>query len=174
MLLNAHMDEVGLIVTGINENGLLRFSTVGGIDRRILPGKSVLVAGTVPGVIGAKPIHLLDGDEKEKAPALDSLTIDIGASSKEEAETLVSPGDSVTFVSLFDASHGRIRSRAIDDRAGCAILIDLMKKICPMTAPLFLQCRRKWDSGAVKPPLLPLSRKLPLWWSPPPLRTFPV
>ena len=131
VLLNAHMDEVGLIVTGINENGLLRFSTVGGIDRRILPGKSVLVAGTVPGVIGAKPIHLLDGDEKEKAPALDSLTIDIGASSKEEAETLVSPGDSVTFDSLFDASHGRIRSRAIDDRAGCAILIDLMKKDLP-------------------------------------------
>lgn len=131
VLLNAHMDEVGLIVTGINENGLLRFSTVGGIDRRILPGKSVLVAGTVPGVIGAKPIHLLDGDEKEKAPALDSLTIDIGASSKEEAETLISPGDSVTFVSLFDASHGRIRSRAIDDRAGCAILIDLMKKDLP-------------------------------------------
>lgn len=131
LLLNAHMDEVGLLVTTIEKDGLLHFTTVGGIDRRILPGKSVLVNGEIPGVIGAKPIHLLTGDEKEKAPALDSLTIDIGASSKEEAEKLVSPGDSVTFVSLFDTAHGHIRSRAIDDRAGCAILIDLMKKDLP-------------------------------------------
>lgn len=131
LLLNAHMDEVGMIVTGITKEGLLRFTPVGGIDRRILPGKSVMVAGSIPGVIGAKPIHLLEGDEREKAPSLDSLTIDIGALSQEEAEKLVSPGDSVTFVSLFDTAHGMIRSRAIDDRAGCAILIDLMKKELP-------------------------------------------
>lgn len=131
LLFNAHMDEVGMIVTGITKEGLLRFTPVGGIDRRILPGKSVMVAGSIPGVIGAKPIHLLEGDEREKAPSLDSLTIDIGALSQEEAEKLVSPGDSVTFVSLFDTAHGMIRSRAIDDRAGCAILIDLMKKELP-------------------------------------------
>ena len=131
LLLNAHMDEVGMIVTGITKEGLLRFTPVGGIDRRILPGKSVMVAGSIPGVIGAKPIHLLEGDDREKAPSLDSLTIDIGALSQEEAEKLVSPGDSVTFVSLFDTAHGMIRSRAIDDRAGCAILIDLMKKELP-------------------------------------------
>ncbi len=131
LLLNAHMDEVGMIVTGITKEGLLRFTPVGGIDRRILPGKSVMVAGSIPGVIGAKPIHLLEGDEREKAPSLDSLTIDIGALSQEEAEKLVSPGDSVTFVSLFDTAYGMIRSRAIDDRAGCAILIDLMKKELP-------------------------------------------
>lgn len=131
VLLDAHMDEVGLLVTGINKDGLLRFTTVGGIDRRILPGKSVLVAGKIPGVIGAKPIHLLESDEREKAPALDTLTIDIGADSQEEAEKVVSLGDSVTFVSLFDTAHGKIKSRAIDDRAGCAILIDLMKKELP-------------------------------------------
>ena len=131
LLLNAHMDEVGMIVTGITKEGLLRFTPVGGIDRRILPGKSVMVAGSIPGVIGAKPIHLLEGDEREKAPSLVSRTIDIGALSQEEAEKLVSPGDSVTFVSLFDTAHGMIRSRAIDDRAGCAILIDLMKKELP-------------------------------------------
>ena len=128
LLLNAHMDEVGLLVTSITEEGLLRFTTVGGIDRRILPGKSVLVAGKVPGVIGAKPIHMLDSSARAKAVPLDDLTIDIGASSKEEAEEVVMPGDSVTFVALFDTAHGMIRSRAIDDRAGCAILIDLMKK----------------------------------------------
>ena len=70
-----------MLITGICKDGLLRFTTIGGIDRRILPGKSVLVAGKIPGVIGAKPIHLLEGEEKEKAPSLDSLTIDIGASS---------------------------------------------------------------------------------------------
>ena len=88
MMVCAHMDEVGLLVTTIDKDGLLHFTTVGGIERRILPGKSVLVAGKIPGVIGAKPIHLLTGDEKENAPTLDSLTIDIGAASKEEAEEI--------------------------------------------------------------------------------------
>ncbi len=128
LMLNAHMDEVGLIVTHITEDGLLKFAPVGGIDRRVLCGKPVTVGNGVPGVIGAKPIHLLEDEEKEKSIPVKNLYIDIGAADREEAEQYVTPGDPVTFDSVFDASHGMIKSRALDDRAGCAILIEMMKR----------------------------------------------
>ena len=126
LMLSAHMDEVGLIVTYITEDGKLKFAPVGGIDKRILPGKKVLV-GDVPGVIGAKPIHLLKPEEKSAAVPLDALCIDIGAENREEAESVVSLGDPVTFDSLIDFSGSTVKAKAIDDRAGCAILIDLIK-----------------------------------------------
>ena len=131
LMLNAHMDEVGMTVTYIEDNGLLRFATVGGIDRRVLCGKPVTVGKGIPGVIGAKPIHLLTSEEREKSVPVKHLYIDIGALSRQEAEEAVSPGDPVTFDSLFDTAHGMIKSRALDDRAGCAILIDLLKKPLP-------------------------------------------
>ncbi len=128
LMLNAHMDEVGLIVTHITDDGLLKFTLVGGIDRRVLCGKAVTVGNGVHGVIGAKPIHLLEDEEKEKSVPVKSLYIDIGAADKAEAETYVTPGDPVTFDSIFDTAHGSIKSRALDDRAGCAILIGMMKQ----------------------------------------------
>ena len=127
LMICAHMDEVGLIVTHVTDGGLLKFSPVGGIDRRILPGKSVTVGKNIPGVIGAKPIHLLNSDEREKSVPLKDLYIDIGALTREEALKCVTPGDAVTFDSLFDTSHGMIKSRALDDRAGCAQMIQLIK-----------------------------------------------
>lgn len=128
LMLNAHMDEVGLIVTHITEDGLLKFAPVGGIDRRVLCGKAVTIGNGVPGVIGAKPIHLLEKEEKEKSVPAKSLYIDIGAADKAEAETYVTPGDPVTFDSVFDTAHGMIKGRALDDRAGCAILIEMIKQ----------------------------------------------
>jgi len=127
LMLNAHMDEVGMIVTCIMDDGLLKFEPVGGIDRRVLCGKAVTVRGEICGVIGAKPIHLLDGDEKEKSVPVKDLYIDIGAKDKEEAEQYVAPGDIVCFDSIFDTAHGMIKSRALDDRAGCAILVDMIQ-----------------------------------------------
>ncbi len=127
LMLNAHMDEVGMIVTCIMDDGLLKFEPVGGIDRRVLCGKAVTVRGEICGVIGAKPIHLLDGDEKEKSVPVKDLYIDIGAKDKEEAEQYVAPGDVVCFDSIFDTAHGMIKSRALDDRAGCAILVDMIQ-----------------------------------------------
>ncbi|MCI1965751.1 MAG: M42 family metallopeptidase [Oscillospiraceae bacterium] len=127
LMLDAHMDEVGLIITDFTEEGFLRFSTVGGIDRRILPGKTVWIEGKLSGVIGVKPIHLLERDEREKSVPLKDLFIDIGAETREEAEKLVAPGDAVIFDSVFDLSHGKIKSKALDDRAGCALLIELMR-----------------------------------------------
>lgn len=131
LMLDAHMDEVGLMVTDFTDGGLLKFTTVGGIDRRVLPGKAVWIEGELPGVIGVKPIHLLEGDEKEKSVPLKDLYIDIGAGSREEAGKRVKPGDAVVFDSVFDLSHGMIKSKALDDRAGCALLIELMKDGLP-------------------------------------------
>ena len=128
LMLDAHMDEVGLMITDITDGGLLRFAPVGGIDRRVLPGKSVLVGENTPGVIGLKPIHLLEGDEKNKSVPMRELYIDIGALSRGEAEERVRPGDAATFESIFDLSHGMVKARALDDRAGCALLIELMKQ----------------------------------------------
>lgn len=127
LMLDAHMDEVGLTITDCTDAGLLKFAAVGGIDRRVLPGKTVWIEGGLPGVIGVKPIHLLEGDEKEKSVPLKDLCIDIGAGSREEAGKRVKPGDAVVFDSVFDLSHGMVKSKALDDRAGCALLIELMR-----------------------------------------------
>ena len=127
LMLSAHMDEVGLVITHITDGGLLKFDTVGGIDKRVLPGKSVSLGTGVHGVIGAKPIHLLKKGEEGKSVPMEDLYVDIGALSREEADKYVTPGDTVTFDSVFDMSHGMVKSRALDDRAGCAILIDLLK-----------------------------------------------
>jgi endoglucanase len=131
LMLNAHMDEVGLIITAVTKEGLLKFATVGGIDRRVLCGKSVTVRGNLPGVIGAKPIHMLKEEEREKSVPIEDLYIDIGAKDKEEALKYVIPGDIVCFDSIFDTANGMIKSRALDDRAGCVILIDILKNELP-------------------------------------------
>ena len=127
LMISAHMDEVGLVVTHVTDEGLLKFAAVGGIDRRVLPGKSVTVGENVHGVVGVKPIHLLKRDEAEKSVPVDELYIDIGALSRGEAEAAVKPGDEVTFDSVFDTENGTVKGRALDDRAGCAVLIELMK-----------------------------------------------
>lgn len=130
IMLSAHMDEVGLIVTHIGSDGLLKFAAVGGIDPRVICGRTVLVGmGAVPGVIGITPIHLSHGDSRGKCPDIDSMYIDIGAASREEAEMVVSPGDVCLFDTAFERlGDGRLKGKAIDDRAGCAILIELMKQ----------------------------------------------
>lgn len=130
LLISAHMDEVGLIVTHICGDGCLRFDTVGGIDPRVLFGKRVFVgANKTVGVIGGTAVHNLSDDERSKAPSVHAMTIDIGCSSKEEAEKLVRQGDSVVFDSeVLHFGDGMIRSKAIDDRAGCAIMLKMIEE----------------------------------------------
>lgn len=127
LLISAHMDEVGLIVTYICSDGCLRFDTVGGIDPRVLYGKRVFVGrDRLPGVIGGTAVHNISDDEK--APAVSTMTIDMGFTSKAQAEKFVRQGDSVVFDSdFFTFGCGRIRSKAIDDRAGCAIMLKMIE-----------------------------------------------
>lgn len=134
LLLCAHMDEVGLMIRHITEEGYLKFDTVGGIDRRVLLGKPVLVAPSrLPGIIGLKAYHLVSRDEEKNVPKLENYYIDIGAKDREEAETLVNLGD----VAVFDTQSevfgdGLMKAKALDDRVGCAVLLSLLKEELPM------------------------------------------
>ena len=127
--INAHMDEVGFIVTGITEDGYLRFSTVGGIDSRVCLDRLVTVGNnSIKGVIADKAFHLLSADEKSKCPDFDNLLIDIGASTKEEAERSVSVGNFAYFISDYvELGNGFIKAKALDDRIGCMLMIELIK-----------------------------------------------
>ncbi len=138
VMVAAHMDEVGLMITRIEKAGYLRFRKVGGIDDRVLLSKAVNIGeGKVPGVIGVKPIHLLKGEERRQVVKVEGMTIDIGVSSKEEAERLVKPGDYVAFATSYEelgeSSEELLsaKGKAFDDRAGCVILVELLREQYP-------------------------------------------
>lgn len=128
VLIDAHLDEVGLIITHIDSNGFLRFQTVGGIDTAALLFRRVLINGKTLGIIGGKPIHLCEGDERKKLPSADSLYIDIGATSAEEAKKQVAVGDSAVMCSEFTQVGDKVLVKALDDRVGCLVLIDILKQ----------------------------------------------
>jgi putative aminopeptidase FrvX len=128
VMVAAHMDEVGLMIVGFDGSGGLRFRPVGGIDDRILPGKALLVGpDKIPGVLGVKPIHLLKGDEDKQVVKIDDMRIDIGASSKEEAEKLVKLGELAAFSTRYRQVGRTATGKAFDDRAGCAVLVELLR-----------------------------------------------
>ena len=133
ILIDAHTDEVGMIVTGFAPDGGLTFATVGGLDSRVILGRKVLVGeDEIPGVIGTKPIHLQNEKERKTAVPADELYIDLGCSSKEEAMELVQPGDPVCFCGDFAPfGNGYLKGKAIDDRFGCAVMIDLIRSELP-------------------------------------------
>lgn len=129
LLFAAHMDEVGFIITGVTPEGYLRFTTVGGIDPTVIYGRPIRVNG-ISGVIGGKATHLCSKEEKKQMPKPSELLIDIGAATKEEAEKLVHPGDTAVFYGDFSRLEGGlVKSRAIDDRAGCALLLALTEQV---------------------------------------------
>lgn len=128
VMLDAHMDEVGIIVTDIDDNGFLRFAAVGGIETEVLLCSAVKTNDCI-GVIGLKPVHQSTDEERRSLPKRDSLYIDIGATDKKDAEKYVTPGDIGTFVSEYrDFGDSIVKAKALDDRVGCAILISLLKQ----------------------------------------------
>ena len=130
VMLSAHMDEVGFIVTYICDNGFLKFASVGGVDSKVVNGRYVTVGeNKINGVIGSKAVHLCDGDEAHKVSELSKIYIDIGASTKEEAEKYVEIGDAVYFKSDFvEFGSSKIKAKAIDDRFGCAIMLKMIEE----------------------------------------------
>lgn len=127
VMICAHMDEVGFIITDITSDGYLKFGLVGGIDTKVIVNRVITVNG-IDGVIGLKPVHLLSDDEKSKSPSLKSLFIDIGAKNREEAEKYVSLGDYAYFKNdFYELGNGMIKSKALDDRIGCMLMIELIK-----------------------------------------------
>ncbi len=133
VMLTAHCDELGLMVRYIDADGFLHFATIGGFDPSTLPGERVHIhtpGGTILGVIGRKPVHLLGGEDRGKAPKLSELWIDIGVENKEEAQKLVPIGSVVTRAAQLESLRGNlVVSRALDDKAGIFAVVEAMRRI---------------------------------------------
>ncbi|QUH20753.1 M42 family metallopeptidase [Alkaliphilus sp. B6464] len=131
----AHMDEVGFIVKGIDDSGLIKFASIGGMDARVLVSKQVIIGrNKINGVIGAKAIHMQKPDERKQAISINELYIDIGCKTKTETEKLVQVGDYIAFYSEYvEFGRNRIKAKALDNRVGCAILIELLKSETPLS-----------------------------------------
>ena len=130
LMLAAHIDEIGLIVSAIDQ-GFLRFSTVGGIDQRVLLGQEVIVHGKedLPGIIGAKPPHLQEPEEKNKAVEIKDLTIDLGLP-EEKIRALVQIGDPITFhQDCCKLKNPLYTGKAMDDRAGVVAMVDCLRRL---------------------------------------------
>jgi endoglucanase len=128
VMIAAHMDEVGFMLTYDDGDGIFRFDFVGGLDERQLVGKPVWVGRShVPGVIGAKPIHLTTPEERNRSIPLDALRIDIGPGK----DAKVKVGDRATFATSFLRLGPSLRAKALDDRLGVATLIELVKNAPP-------------------------------------------
>ena len=129
IMLSAHMDEVGMIITHIEDDGFLHFATVGGIDPKALLGKRVRINGQL-GVIGTAPVHLTE--DVSIMPKTEQMYIDIGAADKAETEEYAAPGDRAVFESEYvPFGDCFLKSKAIDDRFGCALLLELLEKELP-------------------------------------------
>ena len=131
VMLSGHIDEIGLMVTHVEEGGLLRFQGVGGWDPQVLVGQRVLVQtmnGVVPGVIGKKAIHVMEADERKKVSEIKSLWIDIGAKDGDEAKGRVRVGDvAVVDQDVLELPNGRIASRSLDNRMGAFVVLETLR-----------------------------------------------
>lgn len=129
LLLNAHMDEAGFIITGFNEDGTLRFDSIGEIETKAVPSKLVRIGDSnIKGVIGVKPVHLQSKEERDKSASFNNLCIDIGVDSSEEAKRIIELGEYAVFHTEFSSfGGGYIRGKALDNRLGCAALIEVLK-----------------------------------------------
>ena len=128
LMLAAHMDEVGLIVTDVADDGTLKISSVGGVEPGVVIGRRVTVGkNKIKGVIGAKAVHNLTAEEKSKAVTMESLYVDIGTVKRFESFDVLERGDIISFVSEYICfGEDKIKGKALDDRIGCAIMLDLI------------------------------------------------
>jgi tetrahedral aminopeptidase len=126
VMIAAHMDEVGFMVVKTNDNGALKFRSVGGVDARLLPGKRVQIGEkAIPGVILQKPTHLQSNGDRNGVSAIDSLVIDTGGANG------IKPGDMITFEPSYGEVGRLLKGKAFDDRVGCLILVELLKRDYP-------------------------------------------
>lgn len=133
VMLTAHCDELGFLIRYIDENGFLYFAPIGGFDPSTLPGERVHIhtpAGPVLGIIGRQSIHLMDREERGRAPKLSDMWIDIGVSNKEEALKLVAPGSIATRAAQLELlGENLVVSRALDDKSGIFTVVEVMRRL---------------------------------------------
>ena len=132
IMLAGHIDEIGLIVTYIDDEGYLYIAGIGGWDPQVLVGQRLRIMGRngdVLGVVGKKPIHLIKAEDRKKASLMTDLWVDVGAVSREDAESRVSVGDAGVIDSrTLDFANDRIVSRSIDDRIGAFIVLEALRR----------------------------------------------
>lgn len=133
ILLDAHMDEIGMLVKYIDDKGFIRFSYTGGFSDQVVLNQRVMVLtreGSLPGVIGSKPPHLISTEDRDKPVKRSEMFIDIGVGSREEAERMgVRIGDHVTWVTAFtELADKNVSCKAFDNRVGCTVLIEVLKE----------------------------------------------
>jgi putative aminopeptidase FrvX len=128
-----HIDEIGLVITHIDDEGFLYFVPIGGWDPQILVGQRVVIAGLdgeVPGVLGKKPIHLLKDEARKKITECSDMHIDIGASDREQASKLVRVGDPVVIAAEpLELPNGRLASRSLDNRLGSYVALEVARRV---------------------------------------------
>ncbi len=133
VMLCGHVDEIGLMVNSIDENGFIRMVAIGGVDTAVLPGQRVVIhsaKGPRYGVIGRKPIHLTPEKEREKSPQIHELWIDIGVNSKKEAEKYVSIADPITLdIPIRELKNNLISARGLDDRIGAFVCLETLRNL---------------------------------------------
>ncbi|ADL12808.1 M42 family metallopeptidase [Acetohalobium arabaticum] len=131
IMLAAHMDEIGLMVKDIDDDGFIKFTTVGGIDQRTLVGQEVTIYGkkAIKGIIGAKPPHVQEKEERNKAVKIEDMYIDVGRDNKEVTD-LVSVGDLAVIERRFSELDGnRVSGKALDDRSGVTVILECLKEL---------------------------------------------
>jgi putative aminopeptidase FrvX len=140
VMLVGHTDEIGFQVKYLDDNGFLYFGAIGGVDPHLTPGQRVNIHGSkgvIPGVIGKKPIHLMEAKDRETVVKLDAQYIDIGAADRKEAEGLVRVGDPVTFAVDLGKLHGdRVTARGFDDKAGSFVVAEVLRQVAASLAKL--------------------------------------
>ncbi len=128
VMVAAHLDEVGFVAPAVCASGLIKFVTVGGIMPAVMSGRKVIFENGTVGITGLKPVHLSGEAEKNTLPDEEKLFIDIGAKNREEALLYVQPGDTAVFKGEFIDLGDKIISKALDDRAGCAIMLRMIEE----------------------------------------------
>ncbi|WP_298435944.1 M42 family metallopeptidase [Geobacter sp.] len=133
VMLVGHSDEVGFQVKYVDDNGFIYFAPIGGVDAHLTPGKRVRIhtsQGEIAGVIGKKPIHLMEEEDRKKVVRLDAQYIDIGARDRKEVQELVRVGDAVTFAAGLERLLGdRVASRGFDDKAGSFVVAEVLRTV---------------------------------------------
>jgi tetrahedral aminopeptidase len=131
IMLAAHMDQIGFLVKSIDQKGFLKFARIGGFDPKTLVAQRVIVHGQkdLVGVIGSKPIHVMEEEEKKKAPDFKDFYIDLGLN-KKEVENLVQPGDFITFDRDFVQMNDKmVTSLALDNRVGVYVILEVLRRV---------------------------------------------
>ena len=131
VMVAAHMDQIGFLVKSIDQKGFIRFARIGGFDPKTLVAQRVIVHGKkdLIGVIGSKPIHVMEESEKRRAPDIKEFYIDVGLD-KKDVEKLVQPGDFITFDRDFVQMNNKmVTSQALDNRVGVYVIIEAMRRV---------------------------------------------